>query len=287
MKTAAKVFIWIGIILQWYLVYPVVIGAFALKRIKTAKSKDELQAFGILTAILCSILGGILMLCIKDEELIETPAPFSNITEQQTDTVTIEKQEQEPTPIVLNKTKGKDKKLLKISVCAIFVLLAICLILCIAISLYYDCGFIPLIFNSCQIVVFVFITIIFFLNKGKMTKDNFVLFIAFITLTTALIIMTMISNYSFTSDYDNRTLLGNCEYHLAIFLIAVAVNIFSILIVSLNPLAKQTHTNKETAAETSNIEQELNQLKRMYEINLIEKDEYDRLRLFIISKYYE
>lgn len=34
MKQATKVFIWIGMILQFFLIYPIVVGIFALKKLK-------------------------------------------------------------------------------------------------------------------------------------------------------------------------------------------------------------------------------------------------------------
>lgn len=68
MKKAAKVFIWFGIIFQFYLIYPIVIGAIALKKIDSATSKNELRNFGIVTLLFCSMLGGIFMLLIDESE---------------------------------------------------------------------------------------------------------------------------------------------------------------------------------------------------------------------------
>ena len=69
MKRAAKVFIWIGMIFNFYLIYPIVIGVLALKKLKTASSKNELQTLGILTLLFCNLIGGVFMLCMTDEEL--------------------------------------------------------------------------------------------------------------------------------------------------------------------------------------------------------------------------
>jgi hypothetical protein len=46
-----------------------VVGGFALHKLKTASRKSDLTGIGILTIILCSMVGGILMLCIPEEEL--------------------------------------------------------------------------------------------------------------------------------------------------------------------------------------------------------------------------
>ncbi len=69
MKSAAKVFIIIGMILMFFLVFPVVVGFIALKRIDEATSVSELKTISILTLIFCSTIGGILMLSMKDEDL--------------------------------------------------------------------------------------------------------------------------------------------------------------------------------------------------------------------------
>lgn len=69
MKTAAKVFIIIGIVLEFYLIVPLIVGVIALKKLKRAQNKDELVTIGVLTLIFCSMVGGILMLCIPEEDL--------------------------------------------------------------------------------------------------------------------------------------------------------------------------------------------------------------------------
>ena len=76
MKTVAKVFIIIGMVLGFYMIYPIILGYFALKNLKTATKADDLRVWGILTIIFVSTLGGIFMLLIKDEELAENiPTP--------------------------------------------------------------------------------------------------------------------------------------------------------------------------------------------------------------------
>ena len=72
MKTAAKVFIWIGLIGGAIFIFPLIIGIFALNKIDTATSKNDLVGMGVATLLLCSTLGGIFMLLITDEELNNT-----------------------------------------------------------------------------------------------------------------------------------------------------------------------------------------------------------------------
>ena len=71
MKTAAKIFIIIGMIVGFWYILPLIFGFIALKKLKTAKKKEELTVTAILTLLFCNILGGIFMLLIKDEELVE------------------------------------------------------------------------------------------------------------------------------------------------------------------------------------------------------------------------
>ena len=67
MKTAAKIFIIIGMIVGAMAILPLVFGIIALKQMKTHKPST-----GICVCVLlfCSLLGGIFLLCSKDEEYI-------------------------------------------------------------------------------------------------------------------------------------------------------------------------------------------------------------------------
>ncbi len=66
MKTAAKVFVILGMILGGILIIPIIVGIFALKQIDEY-GKPSI-AISILTLILCSPIAGILMLCIEDQK---------------------------------------------------------------------------------------------------------------------------------------------------------------------------------------------------------------------------
>lgn len=71
MKTAAKVFIILGMIIEGILIIPIIIGALALKKLNSATSKSELTAMGVLTLLFVNLIGGILMLCLSDDDLKE------------------------------------------------------------------------------------------------------------------------------------------------------------------------------------------------------------------------
>ncbi len=65
MKTAAKFFIILSMIFGCWLILPLVFGIIALKQMKTQKPST-----GICVCVLlfCSLIGGILLLCSKEED---------------------------------------------------------------------------------------------------------------------------------------------------------------------------------------------------------------------------
>ena len=72
MKSAAKVFLIIAMILEFPLIFPVVIGVLTINKINHARSAKELTGWGIASLILVSLLGGVFTLCIKDSDLNPT-----------------------------------------------------------------------------------------------------------------------------------------------------------------------------------------------------------------------
>ena len=68
MKTAAKVFIIIGMIVGFWMILPLIFGGITLSKMKTATSKSDLTVWAILTLLFCNMIGGILLLCCKDED---------------------------------------------------------------------------------------------------------------------------------------------------------------------------------------------------------------------------
>jgi len=69
MKTAAKVLIIISMVCGFWMIIPLIVGAIALKKLNTASSKNELTGIAVCTLLFCSLIAGILMLCLKDEDL--------------------------------------------------------------------------------------------------------------------------------------------------------------------------------------------------------------------------
>ena len=69
---AAKVFIVLGIISQGWAIIPLLwclpIGICSWKKINNATSSKDLVGLGVATLILVSLVGGILMLCARDDD---------------------------------------------------------------------------------------------------------------------------------------------------------------------------------------------------------------------------
>lgn len=68
MKTAAKVFIILGMIGGAILILPLIFGGITLSKMKSATSREDVKIWGILDIFFCSMIGGILLLCCKDED---------------------------------------------------------------------------------------------------------------------------------------------------------------------------------------------------------------------------
>lgn len=69
MKQLIKVFTIIGMVCGFWMIFPIVIGIISLKKLDEAETKDDLTTWGVLNLIFCSLIGGILMLCISEDEL--------------------------------------------------------------------------------------------------------------------------------------------------------------------------------------------------------------------------
>jgi len=67
MKTAAKVFIIIGMVVGFWTVLPLIFGIIALKQMKTQKPSTGIS---ICVLLFCNLIGGILLLCSKPEEYL-------------------------------------------------------------------------------------------------------------------------------------------------------------------------------------------------------------------------
>ena len=71
MKTAAKVFIILGMISGFAAIIPLIVGIIALTRLDEAEDSVDIIGIGILTFFFCSPIGGILMLCLSDDDFYD------------------------------------------------------------------------------------------------------------------------------------------------------------------------------------------------------------------------
>ena len=67
MKTAAKVFIIIGMITECWMILPLIFGIIALNQMKTQKPST---AISVCVLLFCSLLGGIFLLCSNESDYV-------------------------------------------------------------------------------------------------------------------------------------------------------------------------------------------------------------------------
>ena len=69
MKLAAKIFIIIGMVCQFYLIYPIILGAIALKKLNAAQKKEDFSTvWSVVTLLFVNLIAGILLLVMKDAD---------------------------------------------------------------------------------------------------------------------------------------------------------------------------------------------------------------------------
>ncbi len=65
MKTAAKVFIIIGMVVQFWMILPLIFGFIALNKMKAEKPSTGLC---VCVLLFCNLIAGIILLCSKPED---------------------------------------------------------------------------------------------------------------------------------------------------------------------------------------------------------------------------
>lgn len=296
MKTAAKVFIWIGMILQFFLIYPIVIGIFALKKLDNPSSSSDLQTWGLLTVFFCSPIGGILMLSVKDS------IPAANYYQQPTHMpVTTQR-----TVVTKNYLDPNDKKRFWTRI-KIIILMALhtCLLAfsfgftCVLLDSQFKGGvlLIPLTISCLQAIA----TIIFFfaITKKHLVKNINFWLVAILVLTVLQIIFSALLNYyglyNYKYDYHYKGYFkvpvhGECWFLWSIFGINCGALPFILISLILSIKTKQSTLNynpkTKTVVTTNHMEIELAEAKRLLDTNVITQEEHDRIRSSIISKYH-
>lgn len=70
MKTI-KFFIILGMILGAISIFPIIVGAITLNRLNQAEKKEDITGVAICTLIFCSVIAGILMLCMTEDDFVK------------------------------------------------------------------------------------------------------------------------------------------------------------------------------------------------------------------------
>ena len=73
MKTAAKVFNILSIIFGFYLIYPLVLGIIANKKLNECKDIKSIHNWGIVVLLFVNLISGIIMLVMKEDDLYDSP----------------------------------------------------------------------------------------------------------------------------------------------------------------------------------------------------------------------
>lgn len=73
MKTAAKVFNILGMIFGFYLIFPLVLGIIANKKLNECKDIKSIHNWGIVVLLLVNQISGIIMLFMKEDDLYDSP----------------------------------------------------------------------------------------------------------------------------------------------------------------------------------------------------------------------
>ena len=71
MKKCAKVFIILGCVFEAALIFPLVIGVIAYKKLDTVTSKEEITGWAIAVLLLVNLIAGICMLVMTDDDFSE------------------------------------------------------------------------------------------------------------------------------------------------------------------------------------------------------------------------
>ena len=294
MKTPAKVFIWIGMIIQFFLIYPIVLGVLSLKKINSATSSNELQTLGIFTTLFCSLLGGVFMLCIKDDELNGAISASNNgVVVYKKKHITYEEN------CDIDPSKLKAKKTIKILLYTLIGVLAISLLFSIAATEEYNGGsYIPLIFVGTQILLYIVLMVFFIIKKHTLTNITNALLISFGVVSAAEIAMSCVTNYSLAWTYEwyngyNYHVYGaGWEYWVlyALAIVCVAVTVialyFSFKTHQKNFVGASVLIKKVSYTSTSNVEIELAEAQRLLDNGIINNEEYQSVRKGILNKYY-
>lgn len=285
MKTAAKVFIWIGIILQGIFVFPIIVGFFALKKINN-ESPASYKEFAILVCFFCSLLGGIFMLCLDDgTENTESGACKKAVIAR------IKKQHE----IIENEKQARARKKLYFGVIlqiSLLVLNFVLVIVCVENSSLgrIDVAY-ALLVSMLHVMLAVLIAIVclFFVRSKTFTVITNALMCCYALAVLVELLTSVASNYR--EGYENGLKYWSFgeEWECAvIFAISLVTFIVTVAMLLISIFSKQSDvsivTHKTSAA--NNLELEIAEAQRMQGAGVITDAEFKNIRKNIIESYY-
>ncbi len=266
MKSAAKAFIWIAMILSFYLIFPVIVGVCALKKLDSATTKEELTNIGILTLIFCSMIGGIFMLCIDDNELAQNASAGS---------IRYEK-------VIVDNAKNNTKLFAVAHLVILISLVVVSLLMFVFACLGWFSDFCPTVsmsltfaFVIASFVLTLIIGVIYYENKFKNNKWTIILTGLFLALVVCIIIFSI---FAAKGHWAFWVVFG-----LACYLVPAALLELILVLVEKIKLKPQKVIKQKVVV--SKLEQELTEAKRLYDNGVITEEEYKKMREVIISKH--
>lgn len=269
MKKAARVFIWIGMICQFFLVYPIVVGVIALQRLNEARKKEEIQTIGILTLLFCNMVSGIIMLTMTDRDLSQNKiVKMESVSEGQ---------------VVYNSTKLLHK-IFSLSILGVVLLSYLFSMIPL---IHFGDAFIPFIINFVLIVASIILIIMAFAKKQNKKLFAF-MSLVIIGLSIAVIIMSVLHSCGLALidgspfDMPDLDILIGCIVCSGIIMIMAGIVFFT----TIKDKGEKV-VNKVESVQNYGIESELEEVKGLFEKGLLNEQDYNLAKERIIKKYYD
>lgn len=322
MKKAAKVFIIMGMINQFYLVYPIIFGVFALRALKEVKTRKEMKLHGVLTCLLTSAIGGMFMLCLEDEDLASNANKKVEVIKENSNDL-IQKEDltvAEVDPDNSLKTKFKKRRTSSQKFCFVgFIITAVLLMLHylfsyeLLLNYYHGETYIPFL---CAIALtpFLIISFVKFLKNGwKFNKTCYVSTFIFLNFAVVSIVLSILTWSNFVYEvyidyYYGYSYIIDCVAWepWVTFGLSVGMLVLNAIMLIVEGCSRDKKSNRKI--ENTNtfdqknepamldahmqqkltddeVEEKLLRINKLAEIGAISEDERTKLRNIITSQY--
>lgn len=270
MKNFAKIFIWIGMIFHCLLIYPVAVGVIALQKLNDARKKEDIQTISILTLLFCNMVAGIVMLTMTDKDLYENNTKAANIYPKQ--------------------NMHNDYTLLhKILSIVILGIVLLSYLFSMVPLINFGDAFIPFILTNVLIVASI-VLIIMAHSKKKNNKICSFISLIIIAFSFAVIVLSILhccglalidGNYY---DMPNIDILVGCIICSVIIIVMASIMFFTLI--NDNEETVISVEEKITTTLSYGIEDELEEVKSMFEKGLFNEQDYNLAKQKIMNKYY-